>query len=63
MTDADKLQKLVAEVIRQKKIYRKALDLIDMYGSLVDMQATARKAIADATQPGNAADTKSRAAD
>jgi|GEM_PF-2377900 len=58
MSDADKLQVLVVEALRCRSIYRKALDEIDKYGDLINMQATARKAISDACQPVGEADTK-----
>ncbi len=47
LEEANYIHKLAVEVVRQKEIYRKALDLIDKYGGLIDMQATARKAIAE----------------
>lgn len=58
MVTQEMLTERVKEIVRQKRIYRKALDQIDMYGDLCDMQATARKAINDAAEPKGAADTE-----
>ena len=57
MTDTDYIY-LVNENIRQKKIYQKALDLINMYGNLIDMQATAREALTRACDQSVKADEK-----
>lgn len=59
MVTQELLMETAEELVRQKCIYQKALDQIDKYGNLIDMQATARQAIADASQPGVEADAVS----
>lgn len=45
MKDIDKIHELSIEIVRQKNIYKKALNLIYMYGELVDAKFIAREAI------------------